>query len=47
MFKYLVLGISLSFCVDLYSMPSTSFEESAKMEKPGKLYAKEKVEKIS
>ena len=42
MFKYLVLGISLSFCVDLYSMPSTSFEESAKMEKPGKLYAKKR-----
>ena len=49
MFKYLVLGISLSFCVDLYSMPSTSrFEESAKDGKAGEIICKkEKVEKIS
>ena len=47
MFKYLVLGVSLSFCVESYSMPSNSLEENVKVEKPGILYAKKKKSKKS
>ena len=32
MFKYLVLGVSLSFCVESYAMPSNSVEENVKVE---------------